>query len=97
MDIFGPLNRTKKGNRYILVVIDYATKWPEAYAIPNTTSAVIGCLLDLTAHLGTPSEILSDNRTNFDSKTMKQYCVMTGTGQIHSSPYHLQMDGMVES
>ncbi len=32
MDIFGPLNRTKKGNRYILVVIDYATKWLEAYA-----------------------------------------------------------------
>ena len=72
MDIFGPLNHTKKGNRYILVVIDYATKWPEAYAILNTTSeTVISCLLDLTACLGTPSEILSDNGTNFVSKTIK--------------------------
>ena len=97
MDIFGPLNRTKKGNRYILVVIDYATKWPEAYAIPNTTSeTVISCLLDLTSRLGTPSEILSDNGTNFVSKTMKQYCAMTSTRQIHTSPYHPQMDGMVE-
>ena len=80
MDIFGPLNRTKKRNRNILVVIDYATKWPEAYAIPNMTSeTVISCLLDLTARLGTPSEIPSDNGTNFVSKTMKQYCAMTGT------------------
>ena len=97
MDIFGPLNRNKNGNSYILVVIDYATKWPEAYAIPNTTSeTVISCLLDLTTHLGTPSEILSDNGTNFVSKTMKQYSAMTGTRQIHTSPYHPQTDGMVE-
>ena len=97
MDIFGPLNRTKKGNSYILVVIDYATKWPEAYAIPNTTSeTVISCLLDLTTHLGTPSEILSDNGTNLVSKTTKQYSALTGTRQIHTSPYHPQTDGMVE-
>ena len=95
MDIFGPLNRTEKGNHYILVVIDYTTKWPEAYAIPNTET-VISCLLDLTTHLGTPSEILSDNWTNFVTKTMKQYCAMTSTRQIHTSPYHPQTDGIVE-
>ena len=75
------------GNRYNLVGIDYATKWPEAYAIPNMTSeTVLSCLLDLTARLCTPSEILPDNGTNFVSKTMKQCCAMTGTRQIHTSP-----------
>ena len=33
MDVFGPLNRTKAGNKYNLVLMDYATKWPEAFAM----------------------------------------------------------------
>ena len=38
MDIFGPLKRTKSGNKYVLVVIDYATKWPEAFPLKNTST-----------------------------------------------------------
>src|SRR5437764_12192622 len=34
IDFVGPLERTRKGNRYILVVTDYLTKWPEAKPIP---------------------------------------------------------------
>jgi hypothetical protein len=34
-DIVGPLQLTQKGNRYILVLVDYYTKWAEAYAIPD--------------------------------------------------------------
>ena len=33
MDVFGPLNRTKADNKYILVLMDYATKWPEAFVL----------------------------------------------------------------
>jgi len=35
IDIMGPLPTTARGNRYIVVVCDYFTKWPEAFAVPN--------------------------------------------------------------
>ena len=38
MDIFGPLKKTQIGNKYILVAMDYTTKWPEAFALKNVTA-----------------------------------------------------------
>lgn len=97
MDIFGPLRRTKNGNKYVLVIMDYATKWPEAFPLRNVESqTVVRCLLDLTSRFGVPQEILTDNGSNFTSKTMEQFCALAGLSQIHTSPYHPQTDGMVE-
>ena len=53
-------------------------------------------LIELTARVGTLEEILTDNGTNFMFKVMKQFCQTTGVHQIRTSPYQLQMDGMVE-
>ena len=98
MDIYiGPLPRTKAGNKYILVVMDYSSKWPEAYAMKNTTSeTVVKCLIDMTSRVGIPEELLTDNGSNFISKIMKSYCQAMGIRQIKTSPYHPQTDGMVE-
>ena len=97
MDVFGPLNRTKAGNKYILVLMDYATKWPEAFVLRNVTAeTIVNCLIKVTARIGEPQELLTDNGSNFMSKVMKKYCSMTGIKQIRTSPYHPQTDGMVE-
>ncbi|GFU73201.1 retrovirus-related Pol polyprotein from transposon 412 [Trichonephila clavipes] len=40
-DILGPLPRTASGNKYLLVVIDYFTKWPEVYPIPGSGSSTV--------------------------------------------------------
>ena len=97
MDVFGPLNRTKVCNKYILVLMDYATELPEAFALRNVTAeTIVNCLIEATARIVVPQEMLTDNGSNFMSKVMKKYCSMTGIKQIRTSPYHPQTDGMVE-
>ena len=75
----------------------FATKWPEAFALRNvTTETIINCLIEVTARIWVPQELLTDNGSIFISKVMKKYCSMTGIKQIRTSPCHPQTDGMVE-
>ena len=58
MDVFGPLSRTKTGNKYILVLMDYSTKWPEDFPLQNVmTETVVNCLVEVTARIGGPEEL----------------------------------------
>ena len=41
MDISGPLRLNSRGNRYVLVVTDYFSKWTASYAIPNQEAASV--------------------------------------------------------
>ena len=64
IDIVGPLNRTKRGNKYILVICDYATKYPEAIPLKYIDSeSVANALIDTFSRVGFPGELLSDQGT----------------------------------
>ena len=57
MDIVGPLDKSRAGHRYILVVCDYATRYPEAFPLRNIKSRqVANCLLQLFSRLGSPEK-----------------------------------------
>ena len=70
-DVVGPLPESKSGNRYIIVVTDYLTKWCEAKAVVAEVSAktVAKFLLeDIVTRHGYPEAILLDQGRNFVSK-----------------------------
>jgi hypothetical protein len=41
IDVAGPLPQRDQGNRYLLIAMDYFTKWPETYAIPNQEASTV--------------------------------------------------------
>ena len=94
MDILGPLPLTPRGNRYVLVVTDYFTKWTESYAIPSQEAATVAEKLvsDFMCRFGLPHELHSDQGTNFESKVMAEVCKLLDIEKTRTSPStHSQM------
>lgn len=69
LDIMRPLPMTKQGNRYILVIGDYFTKWTEAFAIPDQEAETVAKKLvhEYICRLGVPIQVHSDQGRNFES------------------------------
>nr|GEY38746.1 reverse transcriptase domain-containing protein [Tanacetum cinerariifolium] len=86
-----------KGNKYILVAVDYLSKWVEAKALPtNDARVVIKFLKSLFSRFGTPKAIISDRGTHFCNDQFAK--VMSKYGVTHrlSTAYHPQTSGPVE-
>ena len=70
MDVVGLLPTTASGNQYILVICDYATRYPAAYPLQTFTAPKVAeNLVDFFSLHGTPQEILTDQGTNFSTVT----------------------------
>ncbi|KAG1956974.1 gag-pol fusion protein [Pimephales promelas] len=97
MDVVGPLERSKTGNRYMLVINDYATRYPEVFPLKKVTAKNVAlCLVQLFARVGFPRAIVTDQGSNFMSKLLKQVYQLLGIKGIRTTPYHPQTDGLVE-
>ena len=95
MDIVGPLTRSRKGNRYILVVCDYATRFPEAIPLRSIDAETVAEeLITIFSRFGIPGEILSDQGSNFMSELMQELYRLLKVHPIRTSPYHPQTDGL---
>ena len=98
IDIVGPLaTRSRRGNKFILVLCDYATGYPEAVAISSIeASRIAEELLAIFSRVGFPCELLSDQSSNFESELFSKVCQLMGIKKIRTSPYHSQTNEMVE-
>ncbi|XP_014857306.1 PREDICTED: uncharacterized protein LOC106926725 [Poecilia mexicana] len=97
MDIVGPLERSSTGHRYILVICDYATRYPETFPLRSIKARqVANCLLQLFSRVGIPREILTDCWTNFLSKLLQQVYKLLGIKGLKTTPYHPQTHGLVK-
>ena len=98
VDVAGPFPVSSSGNRYIVVVIDYFTKWPEAFALPNQEASTIArALIDgFFSRFGVPLELHSDQGRNFESNLLRECCELLGIRKTRTTPLHPESDGMVE-
>ena len=79
LDVVGPLPRTGWGNHFILVVSDYATRFPKAIPLRSVTAKKVAeVLIDLFARYGIPEEILTDQGSNFTSSLLGELYRLVG-------------------
>ena len=98
IDVLGPLPETTKGNKFIIVVADYFTKWTEAYPVPNHQAETIAhtIVTEFFNRFGLPETIHTDQGRDFESRLFQEMCVILEIQKTRTTPWHPQSDGMVE-
>ena len=98
VDILGELPMTEKGNKYILVISDYFTKWTESFPMANMEARTVANIMveHVIARFGIPEKIHSDQGRQFVSKLSTEMCSLLQIEKTRTTPYHPQSDGMVE-
>ena len=96
--ISGPYNAMSAGNKNILVISDYFTKWVEAYPMKNMEAGTVAEILvtEFISRMGVPMIIHSDQGRNFESKSFKQVCHLLGMKKTRTTGFHPAGNGLVE-
>lgn len=98
LDIIGPLPVTQRGNQYIVVIVDYFTKWVEAKATSTVTSRdAVEFLTDVFSRHGTPTTITTDNGVQFTSDFTKIFLDMFDVYIKFAVTHHPETNGMTEN
>ncbi|GJZ35875.1 reverse transcriptase domain-containing protein [Tanacetum coccineum] len=96
IDFMGPFP-SLRGNKYILVAVDYLSKWVEAKALPtNDARVVCKFLKSLFARFGAPRAIISDRETHFYNDQFAKVMLKYRVTHRLSTAYHPQTSGQVE-
>ncbi|GKE89799.1 reverse transcriptase domain-containing protein, partial [Tanacetum coccineum] len=84
-------------NKYILMAVDYLSKWVEGKALPvNDAQVVVKILKSLFARFGTPRAIISDRGTHFCNDQFVKVMLKYGVTHRLATSYHPQTSGQVE-
>ncbi|XP_070036158.1 uncharacterized protein [Nicotiana tomentosiformis] len=100
MDIIRPIEpAASNGHRFILVSIDYFTKWVEVVSYKTVTKKVMADFVRdcIVCRFGVPESIITDNVVNINSDLMKAMCETFRIKHQNSTAYSPQMNGVVEA
>ncbi|CAM8930795.1 unnamed protein product [Rhodiola kirilowii] len=97
VDFMGPLP-SSQGNSFILVAVDYVSKWVEAIASPSCDAKVVMKMFKkvIFPRFGVPRAVISDNSSHFKEKRFESMLKKFGIFHRCSTPYHPQANGQVE-
>lgn len=98
IDLLGELPETENGNKYILVITDYFTKWTQSFALPNMTAQTVAdkIMTEFITFFGVPRQLHSDQGRQFEANLFQEVCRLLGIDKTRTTPYRPQSDGMVE-
>ena len=99
VDLVGPISpASEKRHQYILTLVDYAIRYPEAVPLKNIeTETVAEALLYIYSRLGIPDEVLSDLGTRkFVSKCMEEVSRLLSIKRLTTTPYYPICNILVE-
>ena len=97
IDFVGPFPPSF-GNLYILLAVDYVSKWVEAVACTrNEANTVVSFLKkNILSRFGTPRTIISDGGSHFANKIFAKLMIRYGIKHVMSLAYHPQTNGQAE-
>lgn len=98
VDAIGPIKLPNQDDKYILVAVDYLTRWPIAQVVSNMTQETTADFLmnQLVIVFGVPSYILSDRGSNFMSGYVREFLKELGCRHLTNTAYRPQTNGLCE-
>jgi len=95
LDLVGPLPKTNKNNRYIIVLVDYLTKWVESEPLKTTESEDV--IKFLKKVFSIPEVLVTDNGPQFISDKTKAFLDLHDVFVYYITTYHPASNGEVEN
>lgn len=99
MDFWGPTQQPSvNGNRYVLIITDYFTKYVVAVPVADNTAKTTAkaFLQEFIFRLGVPRRLITDRGVHFANELMHNLTILLGINHIQTSAYHPQANGLVE-
>ena len=89
---------TSKGYSSVLIITDHFTKYAQAIPTRNQSAKTTAKVLfqNFTVHYGIPGTLHSDLGRSFESKVIKELCILLGIEKTNTTPYHPQCNGICE-
>ena len=98
-DILSPFPRATGNRRFVLVAVDYFTKWAEAEALANIRDVDVKKFIwkNIFTRFGVPNTLISDNGLQFDSRAFRNFCRDLSIMNRYSTPAYPQSNGRAEA
>jgi transposase InsO family protein len=97
IDILGPLPETENGNRYILVLGEYFSKWMEAYSLADHTAQTVAdtIISQFFTRFGVPQFLHTDQAPEYESHLFQQICKLLGVEKTRTQPSQMGLRSIV--
>ena len=98
MDLIGPLPESRKGNKYILTVIDSFSRFVRVVALPDKKMYTVARAMvnDVFSIVGTPDILYSDRGLEFTGKDFREAVKSLGISQKFTTSFNPQSNGLAE-